>query len=87
VDRPHTNFNPLIGLNNTFGDILLDFVMAVMFVVMPTFWVGALGWVGVHVGTAIQGLAQGTRGAQAAGSHSTDILMKTAGGAMKAKEK
>src|SRR5690606_1167451 len=27
-NRPHTNFNPLIGLNNAFGDMLLNFVMA-----------------------------------------------------------
>jgi hypothetical protein len=44
ADRPHTNFDPLIGLNNTFGDMLLNFVMATMFIVLPTFWVAALGW-------------------------------------------
>src|SRR3546814_15565106 len=39
ADRPHTNFDPLIGLNNAFGDMLLNFVMAMMFIVLPTFWV------------------------------------------------
>jgi hypothetical protein len=37
ADRPHTNFDPLIGLNNAFGDMLLNFVMAMMFIVLPTF--------------------------------------------------
>jgi hypothetical protein len=61
ANRPHSNFDPLIGLNNAFGDMLLNFVMATMFIVLPTFWVAALGWVGVRAGTAIQGLAAGTR--------------------------
>src|SRR5690606_26815729 len=26
-NRPHINFNPLVGLNNTFGDMILNFVM------------------------------------------------------------
>ncbi|SOO20377.1 hypothetical protein XFF6992_460007 [Xanthomonas citri pv. fuscans] len=25
-NRPHNNFNPMIGLNNAFGDMLLNFV-------------------------------------------------------------
>jgi hypothetical protein len=38
ADRSHTNFDPLIGLNNAFGDMLLNFVMAMMFIVLPAFW-------------------------------------------------
>jgi len=67
-NRPHSNFNPLIGLNNAFGDMLLNYVMATMFIVLPMFWVAALGWVGVNAGAVIQGLSTGTRGAQSAGS-------------------
>jgi hypothetical protein len=37
-------------LNNAFGDMLLNFVMAMMFIVLPTFWVMALGWAGVRAG-------------------------------------
>ncbi len=43
-NRPHTNFDPVMGLNNAFGDMLLNFVMATMFIVLPLFWVTALGW-------------------------------------------
>src|SRR3546814_18246391 len=38
-NRPHTNFDPLVGLNNAFGDMLLMFVTGTMFLVLPTFWV------------------------------------------------
>ena len=78
ANRPHSNFDPLIGLNNAFGDMLLNFVMATMFIVLPTFWVAALGWVGVRAGTAIQGLAAGTRDAQAAGGRGAGVAMKAA---------
>ncbi|QIP34456.1 conjugal transfer protein TraG N-terminal domain-containing protein [Komagataeibacter nataicola] len=73
---PHVNFDPLIGLSNAFGDMLLNFVMATMFIVLPTFWVSALGWVGVRAGTALQGLAAGTKDVQTAGAKGTDSIMK-----------
>lgn len=67
---PHSNFDPLMGLNNAYGDMLLNFVMATMFVVMPSFWVAALGWVGVRAGGIAQMMATGTDGAKSAGSKS-----------------
>ncbi|SCY12570.1 TraG-like protein, N-terminal region [Pseudomonas flexibilis] len=49
-NRPYSNFNALMGLNNAFGDMLLNFVMATMFIVLPSFWIGALAWAGVRAG-------------------------------------
>jgi len=66
-NRPHTNFDPLIGLNNAFGDMLLNFVMATMFVVLPSFWLAGLSWVGIRAGYALQGMSEGTKGATQAG--------------------
>nr|WP_315437900.1 conjugal transfer protein TraG N-terminal domain-containing protein [uncultured Pseudomonas sp.] len=63
-NRPHTNFDPLVGLNNAFGDMLLNFVMGTMFLVLPTFWVAALGWVGVKAGVIAQNLAVGSKEAR-----------------------
>ncbi len=60
---PHSNFNVLFGLNNSFGDMLLNFVMATMFLVLPMFWVAALSWTGIRAGGAMQGLMDGTKGA------------------------
>ncbi|QQC64338.1 conjugal transfer protein TraG N-terminal domain-containing protein [Paraburkholderia ginsengisoli] len=73
---PHQTFNPMMGLNNTFGDMLLNFVMAAMFIVLPAFWVTALGWVGIRAGTIVQGLSTGTKDAQAAGGKGAGVAMK-----------
>ena len=78
ANRPHTNFDPLIGLNNTFGDMLLNFVMATMFLVLPSLWVTALGWVGVRAGGMLQGLANGTRDAGQAGGKGSNLLISAA---------
>lgn len=78
ADRPHTNFDPLIGLNNAFGDMLLNFVMAMMFIVLPGFWVAALAWVGVRVGNISQMLSAATDGAKSAGGKGADLAIKAA---------
>ena len=75
ADRPHANFDPLIGLNNAFGDMLLNFVMATMFIVLPTFWVMALGWAGVRVGNFLGGLITGTSDAKSAGGSGSRLAM------------
>lgn len=77
ANSPHSNWNPLMGLNNAFGDMLLNFVMAMMFIVLPGFWVAALGWVGVRTGNFVQMLTQGSGGAAQAGSKGTDVLANT----------
>ncbi|MCL1861226.1 MAG: conjugal transfer protein TraG N-terminal domain-containing protein [Proteobacteria bacterium] len=67
-NSPHSNLNPLMGLNNHFADFLLNFVMSAMFIVLPLLWVSALGWVGLQAGGLLQGLSNGTAGARAAGA-------------------
>jgi len=67
-NRPVTNFDPVMGLNNAFGDLLLNFVMGTMFIVLPGFWVGALSWAGVRAGNLVQMMTMGTDGAKSAGS-------------------
>lgn len=76
ANRPHSNFDPLVGLNNAFGDMLLSFVMATMFIVLPGFWVTALGWVGIRAGSALHGLSEGSKTASQAGAKESDILIK-----------
>ncbi|MCB1888881.1 MAG: conjugal transfer protein TraG N-terminal domain-containing protein, partial [Rhodocyclaceae bacterium] len=78
ASRPHSNFDPLIGLNNAFGDMLLNFVMATMFIVLPGFWVTALGWVGIRAGNALQGLSEGTKSAGQAGSRGAGTVIRAA---------
>ncbi|MNT68835.1 hypothetical protein D3C72_2070970 [compost metagenome] len=76
ASRPHSNFDPLIGLNNAFGDMLLNFVMATMFIVLPSLWVTALGWVGIRAGNALEGLSAGTKSAGQAGSKGTGTAIR-----------
>lgn len=77
ANRPHSNFDPLIGLNNAFGDMLLNFVMATMFVVLPAFWVTALGWVGVRAGNVVQMMTMATDGAKSAGTKGPGAISKS----------
>ncbi|MAY37845.1 MULTISPECIES: conjugal transfer protein TraG N-terminal domain-containing protein [Gammaproteobacteria] len=78
ADRPHTNFNLLMGLNNAFGDMLLNFVMATLFFILPAFWLSALTWVGIRAGGIAQNLVNGTKDAQSAGARGSDALLKSA---------
>jgi hypothetical protein len=75
-NSPHTNFSPLMGLNNTFGDMLLNFVMGAMFLVLPALWVSALTWIGVQAGGLVQGLTTGTNESKATGSKAVDKVLK-----------
>lgn len=64
---PYQNFNPALGLDNAAQDAILNFVMATMFIILPVFWLTALGWAGMSVGSVLNGLAEGTRSVQSAG--------------------
>jgi hypothetical protein len=75
-DSPHGTLNPLLGMNNTQEDMLLNFVMGAMFIVLPMFWITALGYAGVSAGQALEGLVGGTKDAQAAGSKGADTARK-----------
>jgi hypothetical protein len=56
-----------MGLNATAQDAILNFVMGSMFIILPVFWVGALGWAGISAGKALEGLATGTKEVAKAG--------------------
>lgn len=73
-NRPHANFDPLIGLNNAFGDMIVSFVMAMMFLVLPTFWMTALTWAGVRAGSIANSLSEGSKGTANAGGKGTTAI-------------
>ncbi len=75
-NRPVTNFDPVMGLNDAFGDLLLNFVMGTMFIVLPSVWVTALGWAGIRVGNTVQLLTMGSEGAKSAGGQGFGTLFK-----------
>jgi hypothetical protein len=74
ADRPHANFDPLMGLNNAFGDMLLNFVMAAMFIILPTFWVAALTWAGFRVGAIVNNLSTGAKDAGSVGGRGAGVM-------------
>ncbi|KPY63965.1 Uncharacterized protein ALO93_02654, partial [Pseudomonas amygdali pv. sesami] len=74
-DVPHSNFDPVFGASNAQGDLLLDFVIGAMFIVLPSFWVVALGWTGMKLGSLLNGLEEGTKTAQTAGGKGAAEIM------------
>lgn len=78
-DAPHSNFNALLGLNNTFQDMIVNwFVTPAMFLVLPALWVTALAWTGLQAGNVLQGLAQGSRDVGQAGAQGTNAALRLA---------
>jgi hypothetical protein len=75
---PHSNFNPLMGLNNAFGDVLLNIIMGSMFLVLPAFWVSALTWVGIRAGGLAQTFTTGAGDAKTTGGKGTAVAIAAA---------
>lgn len=67
IGSPHLSFDPVMGLNTATQDAILNFVMGAMFIILPLFWIGALGWAGVSAGNALEGLSNGTKDVKASG--------------------
>ncbi|USB67177.1 conjugal transfer protein TraG N-terminal domain-containing protein [Klebsiella pneumoniae] len=49
----HSSWN-LAGLQNTQDDLIMQFVTGTMFIVLPAFWMGSLGWAGIQLGGVIE---------------------------------
>ncbi len=77
-DSPHSNFNALYGLNNAFGDMLMDYIFGASFLVLPMFWVTALTWAGIRAGALVHGLQASTVDARSAGGQGVGILARSA---------
>lgn len=87
LDSPHMNFNPVLGLNNAYGDLTLNYVMGAMFIILPTFWVGALAWAGISVGRFLEGMTAGSSGVRAEAAKGADRIASAASAAVTAGKK
>lgn len=76
ANSPHSSLNPLMGMNNTQADMLLNYVMAALFIVLPAFWMTSLAFAGVKAGSTLQGMSDGTSGAQQQGGKGKDTIQK-----------
>lgn len=73
----HSAWN-LVGLQNVQDDMILQFVLATIFFVLPAFWMGALAWAGIQVGGAIDSsLHTGTQPVQKVGNAAMNQLRST----------
>ncbi|NCG54051.1 conjugal transfer protein TraG N-terminal domain-containing protein [Serratia fonticola] len=90
----HSSWN-MAGIQNTQDDLIVMFVMGTMFVVLPAFWIAALGWTGVSIGhvlgtLAADGASKAQQGGGKAGDIATNAIRSFSGGVdtgMKAAEK
>ncbi|HBR1079921.1 TPA: conjugal transfer protein TraG N-terminal domain-containing protein [Klebsiella quasipneumoniae subsp. quasipneumoniae] len=73
---PHENFNIQMGINNMHSDLLLNIVMAAMFLVLPGFWIAALSWVGIRAGNMAQMLVAGAKEARDAGGKGLELAAR-----------
>lgn len=57
--------------------MIINLVMGSMFLVLPTFWLGAMTWAGVRVGVAVNGaLAGGVKVTQDSGGKAVGMAGK-----------
>ncbi|WP_065236503.1 conjugal transfer protein TraG N-terminal domain-containing protein [Gallibacterium genomosp. 3] len=71
----HNSLNPYF-LENTEDDIIVNFVMSSLFLILPSIWFAAISWSGVHLGNIAQHLVKGTQSSQQAGGQAGNILSK-----------
>lgn len=65
----------LYGLQNTQDDLVIQFVMGTMFIVLPAFWMGALSWAGGQLGGFIErATAAGAASARESGGKAGETL-------------
>jgi len=70
---PHLSFDPVMGINTATQDTILNFVMGAMFLILPAFWIAAIGWAGVKASGALDGLASATRDVKKSGENAGGI--------------
>lgn len=61
-------------LQNSRDDVIMSFVLGVMFLVLPGVWITAMSWAGFNVGALADNFAQSSRQVQESGSNGTNII-------------
>lgn len=64
--QTHDNWN-MMGIQNTSDDMIMNFVMGTMFLVLPALWMAAFSWAGVRIGEIAKMTSDGTAQAKQAG--------------------
>ncbi|MFZ7109429.1 conjugal transfer protein TraG N-terminal domain-containing protein [Avibacterium avium] len=61
-------------LQNSRDDVIMSFVLGVMFLVLPGVWITAMSWAGFNLGALADNFAQSSRQVQESGSNGTNII-------------
>lgn len=73
----HSRWN-VAGFQNSADDLIMNFVMGTMFLVLPAVWMGALSWAGVAIGGVInEALKSGSHDSKAAGGKAGGVIERT----------
>lgn len=76
----HSRWN-VAGFQNSADDLIMNFVMGTMFLVLPAVWMGALSWAGVRIGGIVD--TNLNKGVQPAGQHGGKVGDKIGSGIAK----
>lgn len=69
----------MAGFQNSSDDLIMNFVMATMFLVLPAIWMGALSWAGIRIGgTLDSAFKTGTNDVQKAGGEAVNTAKSAA---------
>ncbi len=61
-------------LQNSRDDVIMSFVLGVMFLVLPGVWVTAMSWAGVNLGRLADSFHKGSEQVQKSGSSGPKLL-------------
>ena len=69
----HERINPYF-FENTQDDIIVNFVMGALFIILPVIWFGTISWAGIKVGDFANSFRQGVQDVKSKGSSGGNIL-------------
>ncbi len=71
----HNSINPYF-FDNTLDDIIINFVMGSMFLILPGIWFGSMSWAGVRMGELTNHLRQGSGSVENEGGGAVKKVIK-----------
>lgn len=74
----HSRWNAA-GFQNSSDDLIMNFVMGAMFIVLPALWIAAFGWAGIRVGGMAEMFANGAKNAQSAAGKAGESISNSVG--------
>ena len=64
-------------LQNDRDDLIMSFVLGMMFLILPGVWIASMSWAGFNLGSIANNFAKGSQQVQGSGSNGTEIIQST----------